>query len=434
MLMERISLNTFFSYLGQLWYKILNLVLLPIIVSGLGKDSYGLYAFISVLIGYYALLDLGISSAVVKYVSEHHAHGQYEEMNRLVSTSLQAHFGLGMLGCLVIIFLAKFMVRTVDMPPDLSQTALTVLYLSAFQFLVNITASVFSGVLNGLQQIDLLNKISILSNTLTVVSTAILAKLGCGLVAIVLLNFLWNLVAIILTACYTKRALPSLKIQLRCFDLPYLRRILSFGLWTFVIQAGTLIHLTTDRMLIGLFRPIESVTYYVVSVKLAEMIRSAPMPVVGVLFPAVSDLKAKGREPAIREIFLRGTKYVVSLSLPIALILFVFARPILARWMGTKFGETSSSVLMLFACGYFLNTLTFINTSVLFGLGLHRLMAVYCVISSSINLGLDLLLIPDQGINGAAIASLAAFLLTNPALLFHSMKRLKIEVLSLIHI
>lgn len=429
---ERISANVFFSYLGQLWSKVINLVLLPIIVVGLGNTSYGLYTFVIVLIGYYALLDLGISSAVIKYVSEYNAKGEYKEINRLVSTSLQAHFTLGTVGCLLIIFLARFVIKAVNIPPELEQTGRTVLYICAVQFLVNITGSVFSGILSGLQKIGTLNKISILLSTVTVSSIAILAKLGYGLVPIVLLNFFYNLLAVFGTAYFAKRAIPGLKLHLKSLDVSYLKNIVSFGIWTFVIQAGTLIHFTTDRILIGLFSPITYLTYYVVAVKLAEIIRTVPMPVVGVLFPAVSDLKAKGEESAIREIFFRGTKYVISLSIPISIVLFLFSGEILGFWMGPKFAESSSFVLMLFALGYFLNTITFINTSVLFGLGLHRLMAIYCIFSSSINLGLDILLIPRLGISGAATASLVAFLLTNPALVFHSMRVSKIDVRGLL--
>ena len=432
MSIERISVNTFFNYLGQIWYKLLNLVLLPIIVAGLGKEGYGLYTFVVVIIGYYALLDLGIGSAVVKYISEYNANQKYEEINQLVSTSLKVHFFLGTIGCLLIIFLGRFIVAAVEIPPQLVQTARTIIYISAFQFALNLTTSTFSGILKGLQRIDLLNKISIVLSTLTISSIAILARLGYGLVPIIFLNLLYNLIGIVVTAYFAKRTIPSLKVSLRFRHLPYLKTIVSFGVWSFVGQAGTLIHLTTDRLLIGLFLPMAWVTYYTVAVKLAGIIRSAPMPLVGVFFPAVSDLKARGEESAIREIFLRGTKYVLSLSLPISLVLFTFSREILASWMGAKFVVSSSYVLILFVLGYFLSTLTFINTSVLFGLGLHRLIAIYCVFSSSINLVLDLLLIPRLGINGAAIASVVAFLVTSPALLLHSTSILKIRASELL--
>ena len=431
-LVERVSTNTFFNYLGQLWPRFLNLVLLPVIVLGLGKDAYGLYTLVIVLVGYYALLDLGISSAVIKYVSEYNAKGEYDKINKLVATSLQAHFVLGTIGCLFIVFLTGFVIRALDIPQELSQTARIVLYICAIQFLINITGSAFSGILSGLQKIDVLNKISILFNTLTVSSIAILARLGYGLVPIILLGIFYSLVSIVTTACFAKRALPTLRISLKSLSIPYLKIVISFGVWTFVIQAGTLVHLTTDRLLIGLFLPISLVTYYVVAVKLAEVIRGIPMPVVGVLFPAVSDLKAKGEESTIKDVFLRGTKYVMSLSIPTAIFLFMFSKEILSSWMGPEFAEQSGHVLGIFVCGYFLNTLTFINTSVLFGLGLHRLMAVYSIFSATINILLDLVLIPRLGIGGAAIASFAAFLLTNPALVIHSTRILKIDVSDLV--
>ena len=41
------------------------------VVETLGDSSYGIYALVGTVIGYFALLDLGLGNAVVKYVAEY---------------------------------------------------------------------------------------------------------------------------------------------------------------------------------------------------------------------------------------------------------------------------------------------------------------------------------------------------------------------------
>jgi O-antigen/teichoic acid export membrane protein len=64
------------------------LMLTPFVVHTLGDRSYGLWALVTTLSSYYALLDLGLSGAVTRHLAGALGGDNPEECNRIASTSL----------------------------------------------------------------------------------------------------------------------------------------------------------------------------------------------------------------------------------------------------------------------------------------------------------------------------------------------------------
>src|SRR5712691_13512838 len=73
---------------------LVGILLSPYILHRLGDEAFGLWVLIFSITGYYGLFDLGIRSSIVRYVAKYSATNNYEELNRLISTSLFSY------GCL----------------------------------------------------------------------------------------------------------------------------------------------------------------------------------------------------------------------------------------------------------------------------------------------------------------------------------------------
>src|SRR5262245_19765963 len=75
----------------------INLVLSPFIIHGLGDRAYGAWVLLGSLVGYLALLDLGTRSAVTRYVAADHAAHRHLNAGRIASAALILFCGLGLL-------------------------------------------------------------------------------------------------------------------------------------------------------------------------------------------------------------------------------------------------------------------------------------------------------------------------------------------------
>ena len=60
--------------------------LTPFILRQLGPSGYGLWIVVGSAVAYGTLLNIGISGAVIKYIAEHRARGENDQVQSLVAT------------------------------------------------------------------------------------------------------------------------------------------------------------------------------------------------------------------------------------------------------------------------------------------------------------------------------------------------------------
>ena len=71
-------------------------LLTPYIIRCLGVNGYGIWRLIASVVGYYAILDLGVSSAVTRYVARYAGQRDYKALNETVSTALTMFCVIGL--------------------------------------------------------------------------------------------------------------------------------------------------------------------------------------------------------------------------------------------------------------------------------------------------------------------------------------------------
>ncbi|HXF04839.1 MAG TPA: oligosaccharide flippase family protein [Blastocatellia bacterium] len=399
---HRLLRNISYNFLAQVWFLLLTLGSVPYIVRHLGADSYGLLSIITLVVGYAAVLDLGLGAAVIKYVAEYHARQDVVALRKLVGTALTLYILVGIGGALLMWILAEPLATTVfDLPPALIGTAREAFSLSSLGVLATMLAMVFMAIPQALQRFDLLVKATIGLGTTTVLGQVILLALGFSLREIVIFNVVMAWVGLGVFALVSKRLLPRMAFVPR-WDRPTLARLLRFsGFKALSLISGHLVF-QTDRLLIALFLPIAQVTYYAIPQAVAQRMLSLIPNITTALFPAVSEYQSETE--TLRDLYLRGAKSILLLVLPLTLVLVVMADKILVLWMGPDVAAHSEMALRLLAFGFFLASFSALPCVVAEGVGRPELPALFATLSAVLNLGFALLLIPRWGINGAALS------------------------------
>ena len=106
------------------------------------------------------------------------------------------------------------------------------------------------------------------------------------------------------------------------------------------------------------------------------------------------------------------TKWIFSLSLPLALILLLFPITTLSFLFGYQYAEAALALRIL-SLGLLYSTFLGANAMTLMVLGKTRLLLWATLIGASLNVALNATLIPPLGITGAAIASMVSSLAIN---------------------
>jgi O-antigen/teichoic acid export membrane protein len=416
---ERVARNVGVSFAGNLWFAVIGLISTPYIVDRLGVDSYGLYVIVGTVVGYFSFLDLGLGSALVKYLAEYEAIADRNAMGRIIRTGSGLYLALGSLGACLIALLASVLAdHVLTLPTSATGTAQIAFYFAALGFLVNLPAQVFSIVPVALQRFEIVFVRTIVFGTASVVATVVVLALGYGLLAVLAANLAVTILTAISFYRKTHALLPDISF-LPSLNRTELRLLLGFGALKTLQRVSGKIISQLDMLVIGAFAPIAAVSYYALPQALSQRIGSLVTNVGAAVFPAASALASQQDERRSRELYLRAMKLSTLMALPMCSIMFVYADQIMRYWLSEAFELNSSRVLMILSLASLLFSLTTVPRVTLDATGRIRVSTIFSLIGAGTNLALMFALVPTIGFEGAAWAVLANAAIFSPLMLYY---------------
>jgi O-antigen/teichoic acid export membrane protein len=120
-------------------------LLSPFLIHTLGDTQYGVWSVIAALTGYMALLDLGVSSAVAKYVSKYKALNDYRSLNIVMSTGLAILLCVAALLIICSPMISSGMVRFFGFEDALGDTVSKLIIIASIDIAIFVTTNVLVG-------------------------------------------------------------------------------------------------------------------------------------------------------------------------------------------------------------------------------------------------------------------------------------------------
>lgn len=402
---RRVAQNTISNYATKIVALAIWFLLTPFILRYLGAAQYGIWVLGVSVVAYGALLDLGVSSAIVKFVSEHRARGDIAAARGLVATSLTFFTLVGAGIFALALAFAPFFPALFGVAPDQAPTASWVIVLLGVNAALAIPFTAAHGVLQGHQRYDLANINSAGNVILGAVATVIALRAGFGLVGMLVGNIAVASVMQAVTIGLVYRIAPELHFGYGGASLGQLRTIVGFSGALFVGNIAAQIETKTDEIVIGVALAVAAVTPYALARKLSEVPRLLTEQLVKVFLPLASELHAAGDRARLRALYLEGTRLVLALYLPLGLTIVLLASPLLTRWVGSQYAGEMWLVLVLTLAGL-LDLSQWPAGAVLQGMARHRPLAAIAIGAASANLVLSLLLVQRFGALGVALGTL----------------------------
>jgi len=403
---QRVATNILYGVAGQVWSLVLLIVTIPILVHGLGESGYGMYVLVSVLLGYVAFLDLGLTPAVVRSIAIHHASGDEQRLGQIVGTALLLLGGLGLLGGALLALLAPSIVHgLLHLPADLQQPGQIVLDITAVGFACNMVLTLFGAIPQGLQRYDLFTIRTVVLTTTTAIAQIAAVKLGGGLVWVAGLTVAVNAASLLIFVIVARQLLPAVSFRPR-LDRGALRELTGFGLMRFLNQGSGQVVFQLDRVIVAALLPIRAVTLYSVPLSIAQKFTTIQFIFSGAFFPAASALHGLDERERLRRLYLSSLKLSLVMLLPLVVLISAFARPLLSTWIGPEFGSASAQILVVLSVAYGLATVIGVPALASDATGHAHWTAGFAILSAVINLTLTVILVPRLGPIGAAYALL----------------------------
>ena len=385
---------------------LVNLVAIPALVRGFGVEEYGLYVLLHAAVSYLQLLQLGTGAALIKYLSEHGAAGEGRAAREALSLSLRVHLAGALLGAAGLWLAAPWAVTAFFQVPDrLHVPGTAILRLAAAGAVFAAGAQWAQNALQGFRRFDRQNAIVLAQGVLLPLGILLLHRFGKGLRA----AGLWY--CLLAAAAFAAGALAARREEAlldRAGPRLDRRGFLRYGLSLWLGPIAWIVSNQLDKVFIARELALTSLTLYAVPTAVLQRLQALPAAVSTVLIPTLSAVRGDEAPETLRRMYLRVTRVLLLIVLPVLVLLFAFMPQLLSLWIGGRFSEDSVWPARLLVVGQAFALLTFVPNSVCAGRGRPWYLTAFAFAQAFGSVALWAALIPRHGLLGAAAGTLLA--------------------------
>lgn len=398
--MNRNLVTAFGAIAGsRLVIVVVSVVFSPLLVRLLGFGRYGEYATVIAL---FDLLMIPVSSGVIsgcrKYIAEDREPAEWQSYVFAYFFRLAAV--LALLGSLALVAAVAFgLVGRVYAPTYTPYFVLLAVLVIAAQF-----REYTRRTLMGLKLEHIGEPLNVVFRVVFAGLALVLAALGFGVVGVLIGQIVASLLGFGLATVIVSQHLSLTKLHKRVPETYPTTAMRSFNHRTVVYIFLLTSLYKVDQMLLGALGSSNQVGYYRAALVLVQFLWFLPRSLQSLLLQSTADHWANGRTDVIEELATRAARYVLLLTLLLAIGLGALAPVFVPMYYGTAATPAIQSLWILlpgtvgFAVTRPLLTITHAKGDMIVLIAATGAAAI-------INLVGNVLLIPPFGMNGAALAT-----------------------------
>lgn len=407
-----ISRNAAYNAVGATLPSVLTLVTVPLYLSVVGVERYGILALCWVILGYSSFLDLGLGPAVAQRIAAARNRGDVD-VARIFWTSFWISCVMGIVGAAAIYFGANLYFGSVaqvnsGFRSEMEQAIPLLAAIAPIQMI----GSVLGGALQGRERFLAMNALGVLGNTLLSLLPLLLAYVWTpNLTALIAGAVAARLIPLPLTFWVCKRAVPlgAAKAPSRRI----IKETLSFGGWMSVATLAIGILANVDRLAIGSAIGAAAVSAFTIPHSLVSRMVLIPHSLGPVLFPRFAYVDETERERLLSS----SIQAVAVLVTPISIGLIAIADPFFTLWIGPELTSTSTPIAYVLAAGFWVYSVGYPAFSMLQATGRHHLVSKLLLAQLVPYVASIFIAMWAFGLIGAAIASTLRYLLDSSLML-----------------
>ena len=185
---------------------------------------------------------------------------------------------------------------------------------------------------------------------------------------------------------------------------------------------------SSDRYLIGILLGVAFVGYYSPGYTLGAIIAMFASPITSILTASLSKSYNEKKENEVKDLLQYSIKYYLVVAIPATIGLAVLSKPLLTILSTTEIAMNSYMITPIVATGFLLLGLTNIIVNIIILKTETKIIGITWVVASSLNIILNLVLIPIYGVVGAALATLIAYTIPLIVITHFSFKYIKLDL------
>lgn len=405
--MGSISRQSFVYFAGTIFTAATGYFFKIYLARTLGAEALGLYALGMTIIGFVGLFNsLGLPMAAARFVAAYCARGDYSQLGSFLRGSLGLLIAVNVLLVGMVLLAGPWLAQHFYHAPKLSP------YLWAFAaiMLLGVLNMFLGQVMAGYRDVGRRTLITHFTGTPANVTIAVLLiSLGFGLTGYLAAQVASSCMVLCLLAAAVWKMSPA--DTRNASGIHIKREVVTFSSVAYGIAGLQFLLAQSDKIVLGYYLDAKHVGIYAVAMALVGFVAIALDSVNQIFSPIISELHAAENHTLLQQLYATLTKWVMVLTIPLALSMIVYARNVMSIF-GPSF-QFGTTVVMIGAVGQLFNcAVGSVGFLLLMSGNQAQLMKIEAV-NVALMIGLNIFLVPRLGIAGAAIATTLTTIITN---------------------
>ncbi|MFH0788950.1 MAG: oligosaccharide flippase family protein [Pseudomonadota bacterium] len=405
---KTIFINNLSNAVNVIVMAFLSFLMTPFYLKTLGILLYGIWNIVQSIVTYASMMDLGVQSAVQKYIAEYLEKNNLDEIHKTISSALLFYILVTSLVGITIICLLWNHLTYFNIGADYISVTRTILILMTVDLMIVLPGTVWCGVLTGAYLFYVVNFIFVVFNILKAITIYFFMVQGYGIVSMAVTSLGGDFFQFSLLFGLVQRKYKLFSFKKFTINWTNFRLILSFGIKTFLIIVSSTIKIRSDSLLVGHYLSPAGIPAYVIPANLVYYARQMLLSITQSFLPLFSKLDAGSKDHQIREIILLYSRYTCLCIFPLVAILFIFGEPFLAIWVGQEISQNGGIIVSILSLSVFILSLNPLGPLYLIGTAKQQIIVSAGFVSMFLFLGSGILLIRPLGTLGIALAFLLA--------------------------
>ena len=347
---KQISLkkNIIANYIGQAYKAIIGIVMMPLYLSYLGSEAFGLIGFYIMLQSWMQLLDIGMKPTLARESSKYRAGSIKSQELRKIIRTLEVVFVLtGALSALAIILSSDYIAVSWLNVKDLEISTVS-LTLSIMAIIVGVRwlTSLYNGVVTGLERQVWLNGFGIIAGTFRFVFVLIPFEIyGASIEVFFFYQLIISLLEVLIIITFTYGNFEK-STELVRYSFDVLKKIYKFS---FAIAFGSVVWVLVtqiDKLILSKYISLQEYGYFSLAIVIANGLFVLGNAIGAAIMPRMTIYNEQGNGKELDKLYFLSVEIVLMIVVPISSMLFFYGDNILYLWTNDTLAAISASKIM----------------------------------------------------------------------------------------
>ena len=385
---------------------LIGLIVTPRIMGALGENYYGIWILMAAVLGYYGLLDLGISSAIVRYAARYTGQKDRESLNRTANTAMILFTFIGLVALVLSFVLAEVIVRFFNINPGDWLMVKRCIWLLGITTALLFPANVMSVLMIAHERFVIRNTEGVVTAVFRACLYLVSLHYGWGLIGLCWVNLVIGTTTFVINVLIMRLFFRHIKMWTKSFfDYSMIWAFLSFGFFTSIIQIGRLFKNKIGALVIGRCLDMNSVAVYGVAELLSGYLLSFVIAFSGVFQPRLAALAGQQDGEAFGKTIKRYSVLVSNLSVCGGVLAFLLCRDFLTIWLPKDFSnpQIAAVIFTILLVGLIPELVMGVMLNALLAVDKHKYYAYQTLAEGVASIVMSIVFVKKFGIYGAAL-------------------------------